>query len=114
MRQSGDKVEDVQLWPGDFVNAKVSLNVIRDALTIPSAAIQVGPDGKFAWVVGQGDVVRARPITPGPTTDDRTIITTGLAEGDRVVVSGQYKLRQNSKVTLTSPAPAIATQALTP
>jgi multidrug efflux system membrane fusion protein len=106
--------EDEQLWPGDFVNAKVSLNVIRDALTIPSPAIQAGPDGKFAWVVAEGDVVQARPITPGPTTGDRTLITSGLAEGDRVVVSGQYKLRQNSKVTFTSPAPAAAKQALAP
>jgi membrane fusion protein, multidrug efflux system len=106
--------EDEQLWPGDFVNAKVSLNVIRGALAIPSAAIQVGPDGKFAWVVGQGDVVQARPITPGPTTADRTMITLGLSEGERVVVSGQYKLRQNSKVTLTLPAPAVAKQALAP
>jgi membrane fusion protein, multidrug efflux system len=106
--------EDEQLWPGDFVNAKVSLNVIRDALTIPSAAIQVGPDGKFAWVVAEGDVVQARPITPGPTTGDRTMITAGLSEGDRVVVSGQYKLRQNAKVTVTLPAPAVAKQALAP
>jgi membrane fusion protein, multidrug efflux system len=106
--------EDEQLWPGDFVNAKISLDVIRGALTIPSAAIQVGPDGKFAWVVAEGDVVRASPITPGPTTGDRTMITSGLAEGDRVVVSGQYKLRQNSKVTVTSPAPAVAKQALGP
>jgi membrane fusion protein, multidrug efflux system len=106
--------EDEQLWPGDFVNAKISLEVVRGALTIPSAAIQVGPDGKFAWVVAEGDVVRATPITPGPTTGDRTMITSGLAEGDRVVVSGQYKLRQNSKVTVTSPAPAVAKQALGP
>jgi membrane fusion protein, multidrug efflux system len=106
--------EDEQLWPGDFVNAKISLEVVRGALTIPSAAIQVGPDGKFAWVVAEGDVVRASPITPGPTTGDRTMIKLGLAEGDRVVVSGQYKLRQNSKVTVTSPAPAVAKQALGP
>src|SRR5271169_680061 len=93
--------EDEQLWPGDFVNARVSLDVLRGALTIPSAAIQTGPDGIFTWVVGEGDVVQARPITSGPTTDGRTVIKLGLTEGDRVVVSGQYKLRQNSKVTLT-------------
>jgi len=53
-----------------------------------------------------------RPITSGPTTGDRTIITSGLAEGERVVVNGQYKLRQKSKVTVTSPeAPAVAKQA---
>jgi multidrug efflux system membrane fusion protein len=106
--------EDEQLWPGDFVNARVSLKVLPGALTIPSAAIQTGPDGIFAWVVGQGDVVRARPITSGPTTDGRTVITLGLTEGDRVVVSGQYKLRQNSKVTLTLPPPAVEKQALAP
>ena len=61
--------EDEQLWPGDFVNARVSLEVRRDALTVPSAAIQRGPDGIFAWVVGEGDVVQARPITV--RTDDR-------------------------------------------
>jgi multidrug efflux pump subunit AcrA (membrane-fusion protein) len=53
-------------------------------------------------------VVEARPITPGPTTDGRTAITSGLTEGDRVVVSGQYKLRRNSKVTVILPDPAVA------
>jgi multidrug efflux system membrane fusion protein len=103
--------EDDQLWPGDFVNARVSLKVLHGALTVPSAAIQTGPDGIFAWVVAEGDVVQARPITSGPTTDGRTVITLGLAEGDRVVISGQYKLRQNSKVTMTLPAPAVDKQA---
>jgi membrane fusion protein, multidrug efflux system len=100
--------EDEQLWPGDFVNARVSVEVRRDALTIPSPAIQRGPDGIFAWVVGEGDVVQARKITSGPTTGDRTIITSGLAEGERVVVNGQYKLRQKSKVTVMSPEPPVA------
>jgi multidrug efflux system membrane fusion protein len=104
--------EDEQLWPGDFVNARVSLEVRRDALTIPSVAIQRGPDGIFTWVVGEGDVVQARPITAGPTTGDVTIITTGLSEGERVVVNGQYKLRQKSKVTFTAPPiPPVAKQA---
>jgi multidrug efflux system membrane fusion protein len=99
--------EDEQLWPGEFVNARVSLKVIRGAVTFPSAAIQTGPNGIFAWV-------QARPITFGPTTDGRTMITSGLTQGDRVVVNGQHKLRQNSKVTLTLPAPAVAKQALAP
>jgi multidrug efflux system membrane fusion protein len=103
--------QDEQLWPGDFVNARVSLEVRRDALTVPSAAVQRGPDGIFTWVVGEDDVVQARPITSGPTTGDRTIITSGLAAGERVVVNGQYKLRQKAKVTVTSPAPAVAKQA---
>ena len=106
--------EDEQLWPGDFVNARVSLEVLGGALTVPSAAIQTGPDDKFAWVVTEGDVVQARPITLGPTTDGRTAITSGLTEGDRVVVSGHYKLRQNAKVTPTSLVPAVGKQVLAP
>src|SRR5271154_1797754 len=106
--------EDEQLWPGDFVNAKVSLDVLHGALTVPSAAVQTGPDGLFTWLVGEGDVVQARPITTGPTTDGRTMITLGLTEGDRVVAGGQNKPRQKSKVTVTPPQPAAAKQALAP
>src|SRR5215813_13653248 len=101
--------EDEQLWPGDFVNARVSLEVRHDALTIPSVAIQRGPDGIFTWVVAAGNVAQARPIKAGPTSGDLTVITSGLEEGERVVVDGQYKLRQNSLVSENMPAaPTIA------
>jgi membrane fusion protein, multidrug efflux system len=83
--------------------------VLHDALTVPSAAIQLGPEGIFAWVLAE--VVQARPITSGPTTGDRTMITLGLTVGERVVVNGQYKLRLNSKVTVTLPAPAVGKEA---
>jgi multidrug efflux system membrane fusion protein len=97
--------EDDGLWPGDFVNARVLLETRRDVITVPAAAVQRGPDGIYAWVVTAGDVVQVRPIQSGPTTGDDTIITSGLTEGDRVVVNGQYKLQQNSKVTVNA-APA--------
>ena len=96
-----------RLWPGDFVNARLLVETRRDVITVPAAAVQRGPDGIYAWVVALGDVVQARPIQSGPTTGDETIITSGLTEGDRVVVNGQYKLQQNSKVTVNgAPAPA--------
>jgi membrane fusion protein, multidrug efflux system len=104
--------EQDELWPGDFVNARLFLKVLPDALTVPSAAIQNGPDGLLAWVVGKDDVVQARSILTGPTTDGRTFVTSGLADGDHVVVSGHYKLRQNAKVTVTLAAPAADKQAL--
>jgi membrane fusion protein, multidrug efflux system len=94
--------EDGKLWPGDFVNARVLLDVRRDVLVIPAPAIQRGPDGLFTWVVKPEGVVEARPITVGPTTADQTIVASGLAEGDRVVVNGQYKLRLGSHVTVNS------------
>jgi multidrug efflux system membrane fusion protein len=101
--------EDERLWPGDFVNARVSLEVRRGVVTIPSVAIQRGPDGIFTWVVTAGNIAQARPIKSGPTTGDLTVITSGLVEGERVVVDGQYKLRQNSLVSENMPAaPTIA------
>jgi membrane fusion protein, multidrug efflux system len=99
-----------ELWPGDFVNARLYLKLLPDALTIPSAAIQNGPDGLLAWVVAKDDVVQARPIMTGPTTAGRTLVTLGLTEGDHVVVSGHYKLRQNAKVTATLAEPAVDNQ----
>jgi membrane fusion protein, multidrug efflux system len=100
-----------ELWPGDFVNARLSLEVRRNVLTVPSAAIQRGPDGIFAWVIDDKDVAHPRPITSGPSTGDDTIITSGLSEGDRVVINGQYKLRPSAKVTVTMPQPVVAKQA---
>jgi membrane fusion protein, multidrug efflux system len=106
--------EHDELWPGDFVNARLFLKVLRNVLTVPSAAVLNGPDGLLAWVVAKGDVVQARPIRTGPTTDGHTMIELGVTEGDHVVVGGHYKLRQNSKVTVTLPAPAVDKQALAP
>jgi membrane fusion protein, multidrug efflux system len=101
--------DDGQLWPGDFVNARLLLEVRRGVVTIPSVAIQRGPDGIFTWVVPPTGVAEIRKIASGPTSGDQTIIASGLQEGERVVVDGQYKLRQNSPVTINAPAaPAVA------
>jgi len=96
--------EDERLWPGDFVNARVSLAVQRNVVTIPSVAIQRGPDGIFTWVVAPGNTAQARTVTSGATSGEFTIITSGLEEGERVVVDGQYKLRQNALVSENVPA----------
>ena len=101
--------KDETLWPGDFVNARVRTEVRRDALVIPSPAVQRGPDGIYTWVVKDGDAVETRKIAVDRSTGDRTMVTSGLAEGERVVVDGQYKLRLGSRVTVNRPAaPAIA------
>jgi multidrug efflux system membrane fusion protein len=102
--------QDDKLWPGDFVNARVLVDVKKDVVTVPSPAIQRGPDGVFAWVVKPGGVAEARPVKVGQTTGDQTIVTSGLAEGEQVVVNGQYKLRAGSHVTATEgqPLPPVA------
>jgi membrane fusion protein, multidrug efflux system len=104
--------DDEKLWPGDFVNARVLLEVRSNVLVVPAPAIQRGPDGIFTWVVMPGDVVEARKVESGPTTGTRTVITSGLMEGERVVVDGQYKLRLNSHVTVNQPqGPVVAKRA---
>jgi membrane fusion protein, multidrug efflux system len=98
-------VDDV-LWPGEFVNARVLVETRHDVITIPNAAIQSGPQGLFAWVLASDDTVQPRPIEVGPTAGDSTVVTFGLADGDRVVTAGQYKLQPKIKVVITGAAPA--------
>jgi multidrug efflux system membrane fusion protein len=99
---------DDALWPGEFVNARVLVETRHDATTVPNAAIQNGPQGLFAWVVASDDTVQPRPIEIGPDAGDSTIVTAGLADGDRVVTAGQYKLLPKAKVVITDRAPATA------
>ena len=95
--------EDDKLWPGEFVNARVLLETRSNAVVVPSAAIQRGPNGLFIWTVAGKDVAEPRPIETGPTYDNLTIVTSGLAGGERIVTDGQYKLQRNATVTYTSP-----------
>jgi multidrug efflux system membrane fusion protein len=99
--------EDERLWPGEFVNARLLLETRSNAVVVPSNAVQRGPNGLFAWIVTAKDTAAFCPIEVGPTTDDMTIITSGLDEGDRVVTDGQYKLLADAPVAI---APAVAQQ----
>jgi multidrug efflux system membrane fusion protein len=100
--------EDDALWPGQFVNARILVETRQNALTIPSAAIQNGPKGVFTWVVTADNTAEQRPIEVGPASGSLTIVTAGLADGDRVVVGGQYKLQSKSPVvaSLMRPSPS--------
>jgi membrane fusion protein, multidrug efflux system len=101
-----DNVND-RLWPGQFVNARVLLETRHDALTIPSTAVQRGPQGVFAWVVSDEESATTQPIELGPANDRETIVIAGLEEGDEVVTEGQYRLRPSARITRT-PSPARA------
>jgi membrane fusion protein, multidrug efflux system len=100
--------DDDALWPGDFVNARMRVETRRDALVIPSAAVQSGPQGLFTWVVVANNTVDPRPIEVGPATDVVAVVVKGLTEGERVVTAGQYKLQAKAPVVTASlpPSPA--------
>jgi len=99
---------DERLWPGDFVNARLLLETQRNALAVPSSAVQRGPQGLFAWTVTANNTAEPRPIELGATSGDLSMIASGLREGDRVVTDGQYKLVRNAPVTFTQPQSAEA------
>jgi multidrug efflux system membrane fusion protein len=98
------------LWPGEFVNAKVLVRTVHDALTMPTAAIQHGPDGQFTYVVKSDSTVEARPVQVESESGDLTIVTGGLRQGERVVISNQYRLQPGTMVK-AAPAAVASTSA---
>lgn len=94
---------DEKLWPGQFVNARLHLETRKDVVVVPRFAVQRGPNGLFTWVVKQDNTVEPRPIQISVTTGDRTIVTSGVNDGERVVTDGQYKLQTNAPVSITPP-----------
>ena len=81
------------LWPGEFVSARLMLNVARDVITVPAPVVQRGPQGTYAYVIKPDDTVEMRPIQLTQVRDGMAVVAHGLAAGERVVVDGQYKLR---------------------
>ena len=94
------------LWPGQYVNARVLVHTDRDALTLPSSAVQLGPDGPFTYVVKSDSTVEVRPLKLGAQTDTVTVVTAGLAPNERVVTSNQYRLQAGTRVTVNAAASA--------
>lgn len=92
--------EAYSLFPNQFVNARLRVEVRRGVIIVPSPAIQRGNQGTFVYVVKQDHTVVIRPVTTGVTQGDNTEIINGLAPGELVVVDGADKLREGAKVTI--------------
>lgn len=95
---------DNSLFPNQFVNVHMLVDVKHNLVIIPAAAIQRGPQGTYVYAVVGNDTVKIRPVTIGQTTGNNAGISSGLSDGDVVVIDGQDKLQDGSKVaTTTSP-----------
>lgn len=92
---------DNALFPNQFVNIHLLVDVDKDAVIVPVAAIQQGPQGNFVFVVKSDQTVTVRQVTVGPAQEDNVAIEQGLSEGEVVVVEGADKLKEGSKVTLS-------------
>jgi multidrug efflux system membrane fusion protein len=97
---------DDQLWPGQYVNARVLVAIKRNVLTIPSSAVQRGPQGLFTWIVTDRNTAEPRSLQVGPTSGDLTVIASGLSGEERVVTDGQYRLQRDGLVSITKPQTA--------
>jgi multidrug efflux system membrane fusion protein len=102
------------LWPGQFVNVRILLQQRHDAVTVPTPAVQRGPDGTFAYVVKADSTVDARPIEIAEEVDGMTVIAGGLQAGDQVVTTNQYRLQPGSSVHVLAPTAAKSAEANPP
>ena len=91
---------DHHLFPNQFVNARLQLDVKRGATVVPAVAIQRSPRGPIVYVVKPDQTVEARPVTVGVTDGDDVAIDKGLSVGEQVVVDGADRLRDGSHVAL--------------
>ena len=98
-----------QLWPGQFVSVRLKVETLHQALVIPTAAVQRGPAGTFSYVIGEGDIVAARPVTVTQQDERDAVIAKGLSVTDRVVTTGFSNLSDGAKVSIGS-----ADQTITP
>ncbi len=91
---------DEGLWPGQFVNVVLVLGVRKNAVVAPGAAIQVGQDGKYVFVVKKDMTVEQRDVTVGDETDDHAVIESGLSVGETVVTDGQLMLTTGTSISI--------------
>jgi multidrug efflux system membrane fusion protein len=101
---------DLGLFPNQFANVRLLIDVRKAATVIPSAAVQRGTPGSFVYVVKQDASVALRPVKLGPTEGELVSIEAGLAPGEQVVVDGMDKLREGAKVNLAGREPPAGTQ----
>jgi multidrug efflux system membrane fusion protein len=110
--------DDGALFPNQFVNARLLLEVKHGATLVPSAAVQRGSKGTFVYLVKEDRTVNVRPVVVGATQGEDTSIVSGLSPSEQVVVDGTEKLREGSKVDIRNerdhaapqsdrPAPAV-------
>jgi len=97
--------KDNALWPNQFVNARLLLEVRKNSTAIPAAAIQRGPQGTYVFVVKSDNTVDVRPVTIGFTQDNVSVIASGISPSEVVVTDGQDKLQQGSKIETRPAAP---------
>lgn len=103
--------DDGRLFPNQFVNVRLHVREIDQAVVIPNASVQYGAQGNYVFVVGDDGKVTIRPVVLGASNDDRLVITRGLMRGERVVLEGLDRLREGREVQIIADTPPAAAHA---
>ena len=95
--------KDHALWPGQFIDAQLLVETRHNAITVPSAAVQLGPQGTYAYVVKPDNTIEMRPIKVSSANAGapEMLVQSGLSAGENVVIDGQVKLRPGATVKPT-------------
>ncbi|MDB6138187.1 MAG: efflux transporter periplasmic adaptor subunit, partial [Verrucomicrobiaceae bacterium] len=87
-----------QLWPGQFINARLQLTTRKAGIVVPASVVQRGPDSTYAFIIKDDNSVEIRNIKVDQFEDGQALVQDGLKEGERVVVDGQYRLQPGSHI----------------
>ena len=94
---------DERLWPGEFINARLILSVRKGAITVPSQTVMQGPNGAYAYVIKPDNTVQRVDLQVSITQDGLAVIDKGLTADQAIVVEGQYRLTNGSKIKTDAP-----------
>jgi membrane fusion protein, multidrug efflux system len=100
--------QDRRLWPGQFVDIALELSTQKNAVVVPTRAIQTGQQGEYVYVVRTDSTAESRPVKTAGVYQNLTLIADGLKTGEQVIVNGQLRVAPNAKVVVQSAVPGTA------
>ena len=103
----------LQLWPGQFVNIRLYVDMLSHVVVVPTAAVQRGPDGAFVYVV-KGDTIAMTKVTIGQQSESDSVVTAGVAPPVEVVTTGFTRLTDGAKIAVSAPSASAAPAPATP
>jgi multidrug efflux system membrane fusion protein len=95
----------LKLWPGNFANGRITVDIRRGAITVDAIAVRHGPRGDFVWVAKPDQTAAFRAVVVGQVFGGRALINRGLAKGEQVVTEGYYRLENGSRIEIDRAAP---------
>jgi multidrug efflux system membrane fusion protein len=106
--------DDERLFPSEFVNVRLLVDTLQNAVLVPTPAVQSGAPGDYVYLVNADQSVSVHKVTPGPSDGKSTVILSGLAAGQTVVTDGMDRLSDGAKIKIAAAKPAAAAGTVAP